>query len=78
MAVVTPKSVIQLTAFIAFETGRKLNSLCQILLLVPLQTYILAKKNWALLTDLLKVKNKMFLPDSCHTQKRTHSLNTHP
>ena len=26
----------------------------------------LAKKNWALLTDLLKVKN-MFLPDNCHT-----------
>ena len=28
MAVLTPKSVIQLTAFIAFETGRKLNSAC--------------------------------------------------
>ena len=36
------------------------------------------KKNWALLTDLLKVKNNMFLPDNCHTQKRTYSLNTHP
>ena len=28
MAVLTPKSVIQLTAFKAFETGRKLNSGC--------------------------------------------------
>ena len=28
MAVLTPKSIIQLTAFIAFETGRKLNSAC--------------------------------------------------
>ena len=28
MAVLTPKSVIQLTAFVAFETGRKLNSAC--------------------------------------------------
>ena len=28
MAVLTPKSVIQLTAFIAFETGRKLTSAC--------------------------------------------------
>ena len=36
MAVLTPKSVIQLTAFKAFETGRKLNSVCCILLLVPL------------------------------------------
>ena len=26
MAVLTPKSVTQMTAFIAFETGRKLNS----------------------------------------------------
>ena len=78
MAVLTPKSVIQLTAFKAFETGRKLNSVCCILLLVPLQTYIWQKKNWALLTDLLKVKNNMFLPDNCHTQKRTYSLNTHP
>ena len=78
MAVLTPKSVIQLAAFIAFETGRKLNSVYCILLLVPLQTYIWQKKNWALLTDLLKVKNNMFLPDNCHTQKRTYSLNTHP
>ena len=77
MAVLTTKSVTQLTAFIAFETGRKLNSVCCILLLVPLQTY-LAEKNWALLTDLLKVKNNMFLPDNYHTQKRTYSLNTHP
>ena len=38
----------------------------------------LAEKNWALLTDLLKVKNNMLLPDNCHTQKRTYSLNTHP
>ena len=44
MAVLTPKSVIQLTVFIAFETGRKLNSVCCILLLVPLQTYIWQKK----------------------------------
>ena len=80
MAVLTPKSVMQVTAFIAFEAGRKLNSVCCIFLLVPLQTYIWQKKkkNWALLTDLLKVKNNMFLPDNCHTQKRTYSLNTHP
>ena len=78
MAVLTPKSVIQLIAFIAFETGRKLNSVCCILLLVPLQTYIWQKKNWALLTDLLKVKNNMFLPDNGHTQKRRYSVNTHP
>ena len=77
MAVLTPKSVIQLTAFIAFETGRKLNSVCRILLLVPLQTYIWHKKNWVLLTDLLKAKNNMFLPDNCLTQKRIYSLNTH-
>ena len=44
MAVLTPKSVIQLTPFIAFETGRKLNSVCCILLLVPSQTYIWQKK----------------------------------
>ena len=44
MAVLTPKSVIQLTAFIAFETGRKLNSVCCILLLVPLQTCIWQKR----------------------------------
>ena len=43
MAVLTTKSVTQLTAFIAFETGRKLNSVCCILLLVPLQTYIWQK-----------------------------------
>ena len=78
MAVLTPKPVIQLTAFLAFATGRKLDSVCCILLLVPLQTYIWQKKNWALLTDLLKVKNNMFLPDNYHTQKRTYSLNTHP
>ena len=77
MAVLTAKSVIQLTAFIAFETGRKLNSVYCVLFLVPLQTYIWQKKNWALLTDLLKVKNNMFLPDNCHTQKHTYSLNTH-
>ena len=28
MAVLTPKSVIQLTVFIAFEAGRKVNSAC--------------------------------------------------
>ena len=28
MAVLTPKLIIQLTAFTAFETGRKLNSAC--------------------------------------------------
>ena len=78
MAVLTSKSVIQQTAFIAFETGRKLSSVCCILLLVPLQTYIWQKKNWALLTDLLKVKNNMFLPDNGHTQKRRYSVNTHP
>ena len=49
-----------------------------ILLLASMQTYIWQKKNWALLTDVLKVKNNMFLPDNCHTQKRTYSLNTHP
>ena len=79
MAVLTPKSVIQLTALIDFETGRKLNSVRCILFLVPLQTHIWQKKiNWALITDLLKVKNNMFLPDNCHTQKRKYSLNTHP
>ena len=80
MAVLTPKSVIQLTAFIAFEKGRKLNSVCWILLLVPSQAYIWQKKkkNSALLTDLLKVKKTMFLPDNCHTQKRAYSLNNHP
>ena len=78
MAVLTPKSVIQLTAFIAFEIGRKLNSVCCILLLVPLKIYIWQEKNWALLTELLKIKNNMFLPDNCHTQKRKYSLNTHP
>ena len=76
MAVLTPKSVIQLTAFKAFETNKKLNYVCCILLLVPLQAYIWQKKDWALLTDLLKVKSIMFLPDNCHTQKRTYSLNT--
>ena len=78
MAVLTPKSVIQLTAFKAFKTGRKLNSVCCILLLVLLETYKQTQKNWALLTDLLKVKNNMSLPDNCYTQKRTYSLNTHP
>ena len=47
-----------------------------ILLLVPMQTYIWQKKKRGLLTDLLKVKNNTFLPDNCHTQKRTYSLNT--
>ena len=78
MAVLTPKSVIQLSAFIAFARDRKLNSVCCILLLVPFQTYIWQKKSWALLADLLKAKNNMFLPDNCHAQKRIHSLNTHP
>ena len=70
MVVLTPKPVIQLTAFLAFATGRKLDSVCCILLLVPLQTYIRQKKNWALLTDPLKVKNNM--PDNCHAQKCTY------
>ena len=39
-----------------------------ILLLVTLQTYIW-QKNWELLTDLLKVKNDMFLTDNGHTKK---------
>ena len=39
---------------------------------------IFDKKNWALLTDLLKVKDNMFLPDNGHTQKRRYSANTHP
>ena len=60
MAALTPKSVIQLTAFAAFETDRKLNSVYCILLLVPLQIYIWQKKNWALLTELLKVKTICF------------------
>ena len=68
MAVLTPKSIIQLTAFIAFETGTKLNSVCCILLLVSLQTYIWQKKNWALLTDLLKVKNNVFARQLLHTK----------
>ena len=38
MVVLTPKSVIQLTVFKAFKTGRKLNSVCCILFLVPLET----------------------------------------
>ena len=46
--------------------------------MVPLETYIWQKKIWELLTDLLKVKNNMFLPDNSHTQKRTYSLNTNP
>ena len=78
MAVLTPKLVIQLTAFIAFETGRKLNSVCCILLLVLLQTCIWQKKICGFLTDLLKVKNNMSLSDNYHTQKRIYSLNTHP
>ena len=40
--------------------------------------HIFDKKNWALLTDLLKVKNNMFLPDNGHTQKRRYSVNTNP
>ena len=48
-----------------------------ILLLVTLQTYIW-QKNWALLTDLLKVKSNMFLPDNGHIQKRRYSVHTHP
>ena len=78
MATLTLKSVKELTAFIAFETGRKLNSVCCILLLAPLQTYIWQKKNWELLTDLLKVKSNMFLLDNFHTEKRTYGLNTLP
>ena len=78
MTLLTAKPVIQLTAFKAFETGRKLNSVCCILLLIPLQTHIWQKKNWSSLTDLLKVKSNMFLPDNCHTQKRKYSVNTHP
>ena len=69
MAVLTPKSFIQLTAFKAFETGRKLNFVCCILLLVPLQTYIWQRKNWALLTDLLKVKNNVFARQLPHTKR---------
>ena len=38
----------------------------------------LAEKNLALLTDLLKVKYNIYLPDNCHTKKRKYSLNTHP
>ena len=57
MAVLTPKSVIPLTAFIAFDTVRKLNSVCCILLLGTIANIYLTKKNWALLTDLLKVRN---------------------
>ena len=38
----------------------------------------LAEKNWALLTDLLKVFYNIFFLDNCHSQKRTYSLNTHP
>ena len=56
----------------------KCKSFFYILLLVPLQTYIWQKQIWALLTDLLKLKNNTFLPDNYHTQKRTCSLNTHP
>ena len=60
------------------QTYKFTSSLFFILLLVPLQTYIWPKKNWALLTDLLKVKSNMFLPDNGHTQKRRSSVNTYP
>ena len=59
------------------QTYKFSSSFFFILLLVTLQTYIW-QKNWALLTDLLKVKNNMFLPDNGHTQKRRYSVNTHP
>ena len=49
-----------------------------ILLLVPLQTNIWQKRYWALLTDPLRVKSNMFLPDNGHTQEHRYSVNTHP
>ena len=36
--------------------------------------HIFDKKNWALLADLMKVKNNMFLSDNGHTQKRRYSV----
>ena len=77
MAMLTPKLVIQLTVFIAFETGGKLNSVCCIVLLVPLHTYIWQKKNWALLTDLLKVKNNVFARQLPHTKTYIVQIPTH-
>ena len=56
----------------------KCKSFFYIILLVPLQTYISEKKIGALLTDLLKVKNNILLPNNYHTQKLTCSLNNHP
>ena len=40
--------------------------------------HIFDKRNSTLVTDLLKVKNNMFLLDNDHTQKRRYSVNTHP
>ena len=74
--------MLQLCAFfppaINFCHSKFSLSFFYILLLVPWQTYIWQKKIWALLTDLLKVTNNIFLPDNYHTQNRTYSLNTHP
>ena len=43
---------------------------------IYLTNIYLTNKNWPLLTDLLKVKDNMFLPDNGHTQKRRYSVNT--
>ena len=61
------------TAFIALETGRKLNSVCWILLLAPFGRKNLGIVNWP-----IEGKSNMFLPDNCHIQKRTYILITYP
>ena len=79
-AVLTPKSVIQLTAFYSFWDRQKAEFCMLYSFVGTIANIYLAKnkKKWALLTDLLKVKNNMFLTDNCHTQKRASGLNTHP
>ena len=75
MTVLTPKSVILLIAFI----DRQKAEFCMLYSFVgTIANMYLAEKNWALLTDILKIKSNMVSPNNCHTQKRTYSLNTYP
>ena len=53
-------------------------SFFHILLLVPLHYIYLAEKNLGIANWPIEVKKQYVLPDNCHTQKRTYSLNTHP
>ena len=70
MAALTPKSVTQLNDFIAFETGRKLNSACYILLFVPLQTYIWQKKQLGIVNWPIEGKKQyVFARQLPHTKK---------